>query len=193
MGLAKKIGIGFAVLVVLGIIGEFMPEPEDSSQPPAPVQANLPAAVVPASPTASPPPLAAHEPPTAHSVARAPAAPPPVAEPAPVHTSQQDGHQSCGQPATVAGTWQWAIGDGAPGILVITQQAQALVVAEFNALGQQIGVGAGTVCGRAVKIEINNALWGQFSISTRISGGNAMTGTVIYQGQQAAMQAMRQG
>jgi outer membrane biosynthesis protein TonB len=198
MGLWTKVGIGFAVLVVLGIIGEM--NPSDNAQQPAPVPASVPAAVV---TTPSPPP--AQEPAPVHrqqapvqSAARVPAAPPPAVEqtPAPPPAAQQPaqpGDQSCGRPASVAGTWQWAIGDGAPGILVITQQGEALVVAEFNSLGQQIGMGAGSVCGRDVKIDISNALWGQFSIATHVSGTNAMSGTVLYQGQQAAMQAMRQG
>ena len=128
-------------------------------------------------------------------MARAPATAP-AAEQVPAHGSQQlveENDGSCGRPATVAGPWQWAIGNGEAGILVINQQGSALAVAEFNGLGQQIGTGVGTVCGSDVKIDINNALWVQFSLATRVSGGNAMSGTVFYQGQQAAMQAVRQG
>jgi hypothetical protein len=200
MSLGKKIGIGSAVLLALGVVGEFMPE--DSTQPSAPT--SLPTAVLP-SPSAAPSPPSAHEPaspsrrePVAQPVARAPAAlsaavdatpAPPAAAEVPV----QPGDQSCGRPASVAGTWQWAIGDGTPGILVITQQADALSVTEFNALGMQVGTGNGSVCGRDVSIQVSNALLGQFSLATRISGANAMSGTIFYQGQQAAVQAMRQG
>lgn len=127
----------------------------------------------------------------AAATAAAPAVQPaPAAPAAPEEADATDG--LCGAPAQVSGTWQWAVANGPPGVLVITQSGSALDVAEFNALGQQIGVGGGVLCGERAQITISNALWGQFVLDVTLSRG-AMNGTVYHQGQQGQVQGVRQG
>ena len=130
-------------------------------------------------------------PPAAPAPAPSTAPAPPVQQAAAAASAQgqpDELAELCGTPAQVSGTWQWAVANGPPGVLVITQSGTALNVAEFNALGQQIGVGGGVLCGDEAEITITNALWGQFVLNVTLSHG-AMSGTVSYQGQQGQARA----
>jgi hypothetical protein len=196
MGVGTKVVLGtLGVVIVVGVLALLGSEQDPGSD----VTLMQPLPTMPATQSPQPP----ADPPVSVP-ARAPAAP----APAPNTTSARPVQQAavappargevdelaelCGAPAQVSGTWQWAIADGPPGVLVITQSGSALNVAEFNALGQQIGVGGGVLCGDEAEITIANALWGQFVLNVTLSRG-AMSGTVNYQGQQGQVQGVRQG
>jgi hypothetical protein len=196
MGVGTKVALGVlgAVVVVgtLALLGsEEDPGADVALMQPPPTMASTQSAPAPADPPVTRP----ARPPAAPAPAPNTASARPVQQAAAAGSAQGQADeldQLCGAPAQVSGTWQWAIADGPPGVLVITQSGNALNVAEFNALGQQIGVGGGVLCGDEAQITITNALWGQFVLDVTLSRG-AMSGTVNYQGQQGQVQGVRQG
>ncbi len=196
MGVGTKVVLGaLGAVIVVGVLAllgrEGDPGSEVALMQPLPPTPSTQSPQPPADPPVSVPARRSAAPAQAPNISSAPPARQAAAT-APTQGQADEMAELCGAPAQVSGTWQWAIGNGPPGMLVITQSGTALNVAEFNALGQQIGIGGGVLCGDEAEITITNALWGQFVLNVTLSHG-AMSGTVNYQGQQGQVQGMRQG